>query len=175
MTTVAKPKPIEVVIQRVTPLHREGYYGYLSDNIAAAAKRIYAAVFIIDPRISEDVNLKVRQVFSALAERAAKGVDIKVIIGTSEAEDIFVANAVAKSYAAHLGLRFRQYKGDKDSLHSKFAIIDDKISVLGSPNWSDGGFGRHVEDSVGIESKSVNKYLATRFKKIWNTSVKPAK
>lgn len=175
MSTIDESKPLEVVMQRVMPLHREAYYDYLCSNIAEATKRIYAAVFIIDPRVSEDMNLKVRTVFSALADRTAKGVDVKVIIGTSKAEDIYVANEVAKKYAAHLGLRFRQYKGDKDSLHSKFAVIDENISVVGSPNWSDGGFGRHVEDSIGIESKSVNKFLATRFMKIWNTSVRPTK
>lgn len=157
-------------LDSVEPLHGSAYYDYLHKAILSAKKSIYAAIFIVDPRVSQDVNLKVRSVFSALCSVKSKGVDVKIIIGTSDAEDIYLANYVAKKYLEHLGLTAKSYKSDKDSLHSKFVIIDERVSIIGSPNWSDGGFGRHIEDSVSIQSNPISKYLKTRFLKIWKTS-----
>lgn len=157
-------------IDVVEPLHGSAYYDYLHKAILSAKKNIYAAIFIVDPRVSQDVNLKVRNIFSALHAVKIKGVDVRVIIGTSDAEDIYLANFVAKKYFEHLGIIAKSYKSEKDSLHSKFVIIDEKVSIIGSPNWSDGGFGRHIEDSVCIQSNPINKYLKSRFLKIWKTS-----
>lgn len=170
MTRADTDRPALYPIKVAIPLHREEYHDYLLKRIAGAKERVYAAVFIVDPRLSFDATLKVRAVLNALGKQAAAGIDVRLILGTSVVEDIHVANAVARMYSTQLGVSVRQYRGDKESLHSKFSLIDSDWSIIGSPNWSDGGFGRHVEDSIAIESQGMNEYLTTRFRKIWETS-----
>jgi phosphatidylserine/phosphatidylglycerophosphate/cardiolipin synthase-like enzyme len=157
-------------IDELIPLHSSAYSDYLLKEILSAKKSIYAMVFIVDPRVFQDVNLNVRAVFSALNEAKNKGVDVKVIVGTSSTESIYLACYVAKRCFERLAINVKSYQSTKESLHSKLVIIDDDVSMIGSPNWTEGGLGQHIEDSVGIKSKTVNKYLKTRFLKLWESS-----
>jgi len=158
-------------IDELAPLHGAEYRDYLLKEIQSAEKSIYAMIFIVDPRVSQDVNLNVRAIFSALKEARDKGVDVRVIVGSSDVEGIYLACHVTKQWFRHLGISVKSYHSTKESLHSKIVIIDDNVSMIGSPNWTEGGLGRHTEDSVGIKSNTVNKYLRTRFLKLWESSV----
>ena len=157
-------------IDELTPLHSAAYLDYLLKKIRSAKKSIYAMIFIVDPRPFYDVNLNVRAIFAALSEAREKGVDVKVIVGTSDSDSIYLSCYVAREFFKHLAISVKTYQSTKESLHSKLVVIDDNISVLGSPNWTEGGLGRHIEDSVGIKSKTINKYLKTRFLKLWESS-----
>ena len=157
-------------IDELEPLHGSSYLDYLLKVIQSAKESIYAMIFIIDPRVFRDANLHVRAIFAALNEARNRGVDIKIIIGTSDVEDIHLAHYVAKQSFMHLEISVKTYHSEKESLHSKVVIIDDNVSMIGSPNWTDGGLGGHIEDSVGIKSKTINKYLKTRFLKLWESS-----
>ena len=157
-------------IDELAPLHGPSYRDYLLKGILSAKKSIYAMIFIVDPRVFQDANLHVRAILSALREARDKGVDIKIIIGASDVEDIQLACYVAKQSFAHLGISVKSYQSAKESLHSKVVVIDDDVSMIGSPNWTEGGLGKHIEDSVGIKSKTINKYLKTRFLKLWESS-----
>ena len=157
-------------IDELTPLHGPAYRDYLLKGIMSAKKSIYAMIFIVDLRVLRDVNLYVRAIFSALSEAKDKGVDVRVIVGTSNLEDVYLAHYVTKLCCKHLEIDVRSYQSTKESLHSKIVVIDDNVSMVGSPNWTDGGLGRHIEDSVGMKSKTINKYLKARFLKLWESS-----
>jgi len=157
-------------IDELTPLHGPSYRDYLLKSIMSAKKTIYAMIFIVDPRVFQDVNLNVRSIFSALHAAQDKGVEVKVIVGTSDIEDLQLACYVARQCFGYLGIDVKSYQSTKESLHSKLVIIDDNVSMVGSPNWTEGGLGKHIEDSVGIKSKTINKYLKTRFLKLWESS-----
>ena len=55
----------------------------------------------------------------------------------------------------------------KNLMHAKFLIIDDKILVIGSHNFSQSAFTQNMETSLIIEDEEKIKELVEFFESIW--------
>jgi phosphatidylserine/phosphatidylglycerophosphate/cardiolipin synthase-like enzyme len=62
-----------------------------------------------------------------------------------------------------VGIRARRLN-DKRTLHTKMILIDNKILVLGSHNFTRNAFGANIEMSIAVELSDVD----TRFSEFFN-------
>lgn len=65
------------------------------------------------------------------------------------------------------GINVRYFKTGKGYMHNKFAIIDDKILINGSFNWTYYGEKHNYEDMVATNDKQLAKCYADKFAEYW--------
>lgn len=121
------------------------------DAIRSAKKAIKIAMFYF----TDDL------VMAELAAAQARGVPIDAVWdfrGWERFEDSEIDDAL------HLGM------GVVDALpglvHNKFAVIDDKIVITGSTNWSDSGFFSNDENLLVIESPEIAAQFSQHFERL---------
>lgn len=159
-------------INEIWPLRNHDYYIFLLSAISQAKKRIWGNIFIIDVTVSSDQRLFVRKLINSLGFAKWRGVDVRIIVGKSESTpDIQIANTTSAQYMKLCNIDVKSFYNPKNqSTHSKYIIFDSEIIVLGSHNWTHGGFANHIEDSVAIRSLGLCKNLEVEFQNIWNSS-----
>lgn len=97
----------------------------------------------------------------AMFLRREKGITCKVIL------DRYTANAISEAnelFDYNINVNISTGWG---KMHHKFCIIDSKIVMCGSANWSKVADVRNSEDYLLISSKAFAKIFETRFKKLW--------
>lgn len=159
-------------INKVAPLDKSNFYEFVMTNIKSAEKSIFASVFIIDPRLYRDIDLDVRNLIKEIHNAKNRNVEVKIIHGSTEIPDVFNANYVAHEYLKYLNIETKYFysKENKYNLHSKYILIDEELSIVGSSNWSINGLKEANENSVAVYSNTIAKYLATDFNKKWSSS-----
>lgn len=153
-------------------LNDANYLYFVLDNIKNAKNKIFAVIFIIDPRVRTDKRRDVRLLLDELAYAKWRGIDVKVIIGrSSETLNIDIANRVTFQYLQRKSIPTRFFlPTSKDySLHSKYIVFDEDLLVLGSHNWTGNAFHRSKETSVAIYSKEIAIKMEREFEKLWTT------
>ncbi len=92
-----------------------------------------------------------------------KGVDVKVITDSTNAHG---------KYTIHKSLRDAGIKVKTENkagkMHMKTIIIDDKISVIGSMNFTKSAEYNNDENTMIIENADISKYLKQTFLTMWN-------
>lgn len=145
------------------------YYPLVLAAAERARFRIWVAMFICDIRPTRDVQGLVLDLVLALKERAALGVDVRVILtGDASAADIVAANLATTLYLEQAGVPVRRALRLQDNRlgsHAKMVVID-RTGFVGSQNWTNGGFQAHMEDAVMVEGTGVER-LAAEFLHLW--------
>ena len=161
----------EYPISSAVPLGTQEYFTFLLEGIKSAKRRVYASIFIINPRVFDDVDLQIRTLIRALSAATKRRVDVKILNGGSDTPDIFSANYVSHHFLKTMNIQTRKFNSKAtNNLHSKYCLIDDELNIVGSANWSPGAVSHHVEDSIAVYSKKLNAELTKRFVANWNTS-----
>ena len=99
-------------------------------------------------------------IFYELNEAQKRGVDVQILVDKD-----FKKSAIHQIEAlkdSHLTLRA---KVTRHRLHHKFAIIDNRILITGSANWSEAGFNLNSEDLLILDNLT-NKQLK-KLNAIW--------
>ena len=155
-------------INKILPLFNDVYYEFLLHAIKQANYRIWASIFIVNVMRVEDLELRVRTILKALAVKRKLGLDVRIIIGISDKNpEINLRNEIAINYLTAKGVSVKGYHGSKKSTHSKYVLIDNELSILGSHNWSQYTFVKSNEDSVAIFSYDTNAELSKQFLSSW--------
>jgi putative cardiolipin synthase len=100
-----------------------------------------------------------KDLMNALADAAGRGVDVRIITNSEETNDVFQMQPITRhSYLPLIqaGVRVYEWQGiipGHGSLHSKFAVIDDEISLIGSYNLDPRSKFLNSEDVVLIYSE----------------------
>ncbi len=123
--------------------------------VEAAKKSIYIIIFdwklYAKPHITKEVML-----ITAVQAARQRGVDIKVIAN----------NDYLQAELAQIGIKAKRCKFYK-IVHAKLIIIDEKIVVLGSHNFTNTAFDRNLEISAQIEEPDNTKILLDYFNSLW--------
>ncbi len=85
-------------IDKALPLHNEQYFEFLNGKFQETRKRIWAAIFIVNPVVKDDGFLAVRSLLKKLAYAKWRNVDVRILVGTSNVRGIRVANDTAYEY-----------------------------------------------------------------------------
>jgi len=100
----------------------------------------------------------------SLLEAKKRGVSVRVILDrqSNQNKDTF-------DFLKENGIDVKWAPSKFNILHSKFAIIDNKIVLVGSVNWSKNGMQKNREASVIIYSENLAKEFENIFNKDWES------
>lgn len=148
-------------------LEGTAYYERLPEYLRAATASIKVAMFhAAFPGPNHPTKLLLDELIAA----RARGVDVRVVLDRDRETDPYmstVINTKAKRYLEDHGVECRFDKADV-LLHSKYVILDEKLCVLGSHNWSAGSFSEFDDMSFVVQSIEIAAALVTRFEQLWN-------
>ncbi|MEL7042951.1 MAG: phospholipase D-like domain-containing protein [Pseudomonadota bacterium] len=154
------------------PLFDRDLAPYLLTAFADAHSRIWANMFFADVRLYEDPNRVVRDLLDELAYAAWRGVDVRLVISPTDAEDMEAGNGTSAFYLDGQGVDVRWFRRDGfRSTHSKTVIIDHDLSVIGSCNWTDRGLTRSVEAGLMVNSTDIASAMTEDFLRTWDSSL----
>jgi phosphatidylserine/phosphatidylglycerophosphate/cardiolipin synthase-like enzyme len=100
----------------------------------------------------------------SLARAKERGIIIKVILDTESYQ-----NKDTFDFLKERGIGVKWSPSKFNLLHSKFAIIDNKIVLVGSTNWSKNGMQKNREASVIVYSENLAKEFENIFNKDWGS------
>jgi len=157
----------------VTDISGTKYFPAVKDAISNAQKSIYLVMFTIESSLSRQ-DSKPNQLIGALIEAKKRGIDVEVILDQNVD---FVQRRHASDWETKIKST-RAYKRLKDAgikvyydeparyTHAKCVIIDKKIVILGSTNWTESSFDNNIETSVLIISQELAEEILTYLKTI---------
>lgn len=98
------------------------------------------------------------KLIDAMLDASARGVDVLVAI------DYKSAIGTSRKGFEKLGALARKSRGSK-TLHHKFAIIDDRMWIMGSANWSNAAFSKNEEFVLIV--KNLTKAQDRKLRSLW--------
>lgn len=107
---------------------------------------------------------------AAVLARAKAGVDIQGIFETRGSETEF--SALTPLYCAKVPVR---QDGNPGTFHNKVIIIDDRILITGSLNFSDNADNSNDENTLVITSPEIASRYLEEFEKRWGEATEPDK
>lgn len=151
-------------------LFDEQYIAFVRACLNSARKSVLVQQFVVDPRPEEDLGGEVRYLLHALAEAAHRGVDVRVLLAQVLVErplpiDI---NEPAARFLLKRGVEVRRCpEALGTQMHAKVLLVDHKIVVTGSHNWTPSAFRINSESSIVLNSEECAAYVEARFAGLW--------
>ena len=152
----------KITVRPLLTPDKNGYRAPILDLIKSAQKRFYMQTQYIhtvdadkDPGTPSHMDL-----IRAVVELIKKGVDVKLI--TSEYEDaMWIERLQDAGIDAAENLRIQQ------RVHNKGIVVDSKVSVISSQNWSPAGTGPNRDGGLIIYNEEASRYLEEIFLHDW--------
>ncbi len=128
---------------------------------AAIIKTINQAQTSIDIAIYSFTN---RKIADALIKAYKRGVKIRIVSDKGTAR----GRRCVLPLLENLGIPVRYKRGSGGGLmHNKYAVIDRKIVITGSFNWTKSAEYRNDENLLIINNQDLAKIYEENFKKLW--------
>lgn len=147
------------------------YYSAVKEVIDNAQKSIHMSMFVVALRSNQKDSV-VYKLCDALIDAKKRGVSVRVILyqnvdfyDKGSGSDVEGKNEEAYNYLNANGIEVF-YDNKYKYTHSKTLVIDEKIVVIGSTNWSYSAIERNNESSVLIRSPELAKNIIESFSKI---------
>jgi len=102
----------------------------------------------------------------ALINAKKRGVEVKLILGSTEGEDI---EGVITLLTGN-GIEVRNASKEFRTMHSKIMVVDGAIVLIGSHNWSQSAMFYNREISVIIHDSTISKQVQNIFYSDWSKS-----
>ena len=145
----------------VTDISGAKYFPAVKEALSKARESINLVMFIIDLS-SEREDSKVKQLVNGLIEAKQRGVEVGVILDQNiefAGATFFPGETKIRSIRAYKRLKEAGVKVYYDVperyTHAKAIIIDKKIVILGSTNWTETSLNKNIETNVLINSKGL--------------------
>jgi phosphatidylserine/phosphatidylglycerophosphate/cardiolipin synthase-like enzyme len=136
-------------------------------HLKKTEKSIYIIMFLASyyPQYPDSpTNLFIRELIDA----KKRGVDVQVILNQSDSDyssHSTTENLKTGAYLANNGITV-YFDSPKKTTHAKILIIDEKLVVIGSANWSYSAMAKNNETSVIIDSPELAKSYIKYFEEI---------
>ncbi|MEO1244212.1 MAG: phospholipase D-like domain-containing protein [Pseudomonadota bacterium] len=164
--------PAGVKADSVEILEDESYLPRMQALLTKASDRIDVAMFFMSLIGDKHPN---RKLLALLADAHGAGRAVRVLLDRDSEDDPYgsrTINAPAIAFLKDQGVPVRTDTTD-NLLHSKFVVIDGKLSVIGSHNWTSGSYFRYHDTSLAIGSADFAQGLKVRFDTLWDAGVEP--
>ncbi|GAB4181225.1 MAG: hypothetical protein Tsb002_01010 [Wenzhouxiangellaceae bacterium] len=141
-------------------LFNSQYPSAVGELIDAAETSIKILMFYIVPG-SSGVDMLLQKLLDA----KARGVQVKVVLDKDQEGDVYNSREINQAAFEFLDSNGIDVAFDSEDalLHAKLLVIDDRISVVGSHNWTAGSFYNFEDISVVVNSSAVNTAWANLF------------
>ena len=146
----------------VIPISDRGYFPVVHKALQEAKKSIYIAAFELKhyPNYNgSNENVLVEDLVAA----RRRGLDVRIVV------DEYSKENNAYDYLKANGVAVKQDPKDVTT-HAKLILIDDRIVVLGSTNFSYFALDRNNEVDVLIVSENLAGYFRDYFERLWKQS-----
>ncbi|CEP10575.1 hypothetical protein [Parasitella parasitica] len=134
----------------------EESYGVFHAALSSAKEALYVCVFSLTDNETADV----------LIDAKKRGVDVRVITDNDQMDECKGADVLRLHEQFHIPFK----KDNSDQfMHNKFAVIDGKIVITGSFNWSAGARYKNRENIIVTNIPSVVNSYTQEFKELWGS------
>ncbi|MBE0634822.1 hypothetical protein IH601_02325 [Candidatus Bipolaricaulota bacterium] len=117
------------------------------------------------------VSLTDNPILPALAQAAARGIQIRALLDASDwASDITAKNEPSLSYFLAHGI-IAKFDDPAVTLHAKLIIVDASVVILGSSNWNRYALTEHRQADVLIREGSIGSFYAEYFEGLWHDTL----
>lgn len=122
----------------------------------------------------ENDTHEVSKLALSLVKAHERGVKVRIILEDGKTYG-YVSRSI-ENYTKNWSMYFRsrgidvRLDGSEQTTHDKLIIIDGKIVILGSTNWSTSALKYNHEANVMIESKEVAEEYEEYFEELWSQS-----
>ncbi len=148
--------------QEVIPLVDSDYFPAVHEAILGAKKSVFCAMWLAQLSPRHPMGWE-SMLLRDLVNAKHRGVEVKVILEDSSDSD--TSNRYAYNFLNEAGVAVF-YDTPERKTHSKFVVIDEEITIVGSTNWTYSGLRLNHEASVLIRSREVAKAFKEAFDKI---------
>jgi len=169
---VSGSAPVGVIDTTVVGVPDDSYQPAVRRVIQEARQFLLASVFIVDINAHHDLEMKIIALLRELGAASWRGVEVKLLIGSSE-KNIAIGEAcyIAHVFAHGLGVESRILASESHrGSHSKFVLSENSV-LTGSHNWSLGAITGQFQDSVLVHSTDLAAYFRTLFIKQWDRAM----
>lgn len=150
---------------RIQPLLTPDNYGpHILALIRSAKKKFYMQTQYVHAQQSSPPVLK--SLVEAIQDRIEAGVDVRIIVHEREARGDWIERLQATGFDTSV---FRVQPG----IHNKGMVVDSKIAVVGSQNWSGDGVARNRDASLILFNGQVARYFEKIFLHDWTRLARP--
>ncbi len=154
----------------VTDISGTKYFPAVKEALLKAEKSIKLVMFTIESSLYRK-DSKVNQLLDELIAAKQRGVDVEVVLDQNvdfvQRRRAGEWETLIKSIGAYKRLKEAGIKVFYDEpvryTHAKAVIIDKKLVVLGSTNWTESAFDRSIEASVLVNSEGLANELLSYF------------
>lgn len=109
-----------------------------------------------------------------LAQAAERGVRVRVLVNVADREEHSGSRNWDRLFAAGGQIRFKRNFEDGFQLqHHKLVIVDDKVVVNGSGNWSGAALFNNWENYVRYDEVEIVQAFRGEFDRLWSWSLTP--
>jgi len=112
-----------------------------------------------------------REIAQAIIRARDRGVDIKIYLDRSQVN----AKYSKSRYFVNNGIEGIRISSNNYIMHNKFAVIDNKIVITGSYNWTASAGERNDENLLLIDDKNIIKKYQNQFNNLWNNKYSPGR
>ena len=123
-------------------------------SIHNAQKTIYVAMFYFTNK----------QILEELIKANKRGLDVKVIVDASFAKDF--KNDIALMRNSGIKVKVENWAG---KMHCKLAVIDNKITLTGSLNWTNSAINFNDENFLKIQNERIANETIKYFNVLWKS------
>jgi len=152
----------------VTAVVNDNYAEVMLEQINLAKTSIYVVMYNMK---AYDSNNSVQQLEDALINAKKNGVDVKVILDQSNWGGKITGgtknNEKAKAYLEAGGIQVK-WDSLKETTHVKMLLIDGKVVIIGSTNWTYSALQKNNEANVLIKDSDITTYFLEYFNYLWN-------
>ena len=153
----------------VIPVVNDEYFDVLINEINNAEDSIHIVMY--SSKFYE-TNNSVRQIEDALNSAVKRGVDVKIILDHStwsgRITSVSKNNEIVKEYLEENGVEVK-FDSLKKTTHVKMIVIDGKIVLIGSTNWTYSALERNNEANVLIKDLGIAEYFGNYFDFLWKS------
>lgn len=144
---------------RVKPLMSpDNYAAEILKLIRAAENSLFLQFSYIRQPSTETFN----EIISAIAEKMRDGLDVRVLVGSSQKPEH------SQVLMTRRGWKPAMFRRQTSKIHNKGILIDGKITVVGSNNWSSDGTQYNRDTSLVLFSEEIARYFTEVFLFDWS-------
>jgi len=105
-----------------------------------------------------------REIAQAIIRAKDRGVDVKIYLDRSQVN----AKYSKSRYFINNNIEGIRISSNNYIMHNKFAVIDNKIVITGSYNWTASAGERNDENLLVIDDKNIIEKYQNQFNNLWN-------
>lgn len=135
------------------------YFSLYDDPETVIIENINKAEIFVDIDMYTFTDKEISQ---AVIEASERGVKIRIYLDRSQVEAKYSSSRLFVEKGLELRISSNNY-----IMHNKFAVIDNKIVITGSYNWTASASTRNDENLLVIDDEEIIQRYQKQFKNLW--------